>query len=76
MSFQDKIQNLIKSLEQRSDFSKDMALKRVVQLLKEANTQKDLQERKSLISRVAIDGTESWDTINLISTFMTSHTKS
>ena len=76
MNFQDDIQNFIESLEQRPDFSKDMALKRVVQLLKEAKTQKDLQERKSLISRVAIDGIESWDTINLISTFMTSKTKS
>jgi hypothetical protein len=75
MSFQDDLQNHILSLEQRPDFTKDMALRRVVELFKEVKSQSELRRQKSLINRVAIDGIESWDTINLISAFLTSHTK-
>ncbi len=75
MNFQEKLQTHIISLEQRPDFNEDMALRRVVELLKQVKSQNDLQQQKSLISRIAIDSIQSWDTINFISEFLTSNTK-
>lgn len=75
MNFQEKLQTHIISLEQRPDFNEDMALRRVVELLKQVKSQNDLQQQKSLISRIAIDSIQSWDTINFISDFLTSNTK-
>jgi len=75
VNFKDEIQIFIASLEQRPDFTNDIALSRVVQLLKEVDSQIDLQHKKGLINRIAVDGIESWETINLISSFMTSYTK-
>ncbi len=75
MDFKDDLQNHITILEQLPDFSKDMALRRVVELLKGVKSKGELQQQKSLISRISIDSIESWDTVNLISSFLASHTK-
>lgn len=75
MNFQETLQTHINSLQERPDFNEDMALRRIVELLKEVKSQSDLQHQKSLISRIAIDSVQSWDTINFISAFLTSNTK-
>jgi len=75
MNFQETLQTHINSLQERPDFNEDMALRRIVELLKEVKSQSDLQQQKSLISRIAIDSVQNWDIINIISAFLTSNTR-
>ena len=75
MNFQEDLNEYIAILEQRPDFGSDIALRHVVEILKEVKNEKELRKQKDLISRIAIDSIENWDTINLISTFIKSHAK-
>jgi hypothetical protein len=75
MNFQQDLNEHIAILEQLPDFNSDIALRRVVEILKEVKNEKELRKQEGLISRIAIDSIEDWDTINLISAFLKSHTK-
>ncbi len=75
MNFENRLEAHIVSLQQRPDFNEDMALRHVVELLKQIKSQDDLQRQKDLIVRIAIDSIQSSDTMNLIAAFLTSNTK-
>lgn len=48
----------------------DIALKRILEILLEIETEKELKKKKDLINRIAIDSVEDWKNINLISEFI------
>jgi hypothetical protein len=71
MEFNDDLKKLTDTLQQRDDYSTDPALKRVVDILKNVTSQSEFSIQQNLINRITIDGVESWETIQLISSFMT-----
>ena len=71
--FQNEIKSHIKLLESSTEYPKDFALKRVVEILKEVNTKSDLKRQKELINRIALDGVENWETIKEIGEFLKTH---
>ena len=75
MNFQEKLQIHIESLEKLSGFKEDMALRQVVEQLKQVRTQNDLKRYESSIRRISIDSIQNWETINIISEFLTINAK-
>ena len=71
--FYPKLNSFIKTLEMDSDFLKDHALKKIVEILKEINSKADLKKQKSLMNRIAIDSVQKWETINKIGAFLKEH---
>lgn len=70
IQFQNEIKSHIKILETTSEYPKDVALKRIVEILKEIKTKSDLKKQKDLINRIALDSVENWETINRIGEFL------
>ncbi|MDI6051336.1 hypothetical protein QLS31_16025 [Flavobacterium sp. XS2P24] len=70
MEFQNEIKSHIKMLETSAEYSKDYALKRIVEILNEVDTKSDLKKQKELINRIAIDSVENWETIKKIGEFL------
>ena len=64
----------INTLETSSEYKKDIALKRIVEILNGINSKSDLKKQKSLINRIALDSVENWNTINIIGDFLKTHT--
>lgn len=73
IEFQNEIKSHISTLETSSEYPKDTALKRIVEILKEINTKSDLKKQKGLINRIALDSVENWETIKTIGEFLKTH---
>jgi hypothetical protein len=73
MEFTEDLKAFVEILEKREDYSTDVAFRSVVELFKSLTSRTDLSRQKDLINRIVIDNVESWETINLISSFMTRH---
>ena len=70
LTFIEKKINLIENLKNTSEFSKDVALQRVVELLNNVNSVRELKREKGLINRISIDSIENWERINKIGSFI------
>ena len=66
MTFSEKKKYLLKSITESKEFEKDIALKRIVEIIKPIESEKAFKKNKKLINRIAIDSVENWDTIELI----------
>ena len=75
MNFNIRLQRFIESLEGRPEFNKDGALRNIVTLLRQIESQNELQEQKGLINHIVIDCVQDLDTINIIADFMSANTK-
>ena len=73
IEFKNAIKSHIKILEDSPEYPKDIALKRIVEILKVIKAESDLKKQKDLINRIAIDSVENWKTINTISEFLKTH---
>jgi len=67
--------DLLNHLKRTKEFPRDVALQRVVELLNELNTIKELKKEKGLINRICIDSVENWESINMIGYFINNHVK-
>ena len=72
MNFTKFKDELIEKLKNSSTYKNDIALKRIIEILQEVQTQKELNKKIDLINRIAIDSVEDWENINLISEFVNS----
>ncbi|MFI0426863.1 MAG: hypothetical protein ACH34V_07900 [Flavobacterium sp.] len=70
-----EIKSVIYQLETSTEYSKDLALKRIVEILKSINTKSDLRRQKDLINRIAIDSVENWESIKKIGEFIKYNSK-
>ena len=70
MNFSENKDKIIEKLKTSTTYKNDNALKRIVEILEEIKTPKDLNKYKDLINRIAIDSVEDWENINLISEFV------
>jgi hypothetical protein len=70
MNFEEKLQEFTHFLVTTKEYQSDVALQRVVEILKESKTERDLKKNVSLINRISIDSVENWDTINKIGAFL------
>ena len=67
---------MLVKLKTSTTYKNDNALKRIVEILEEIKTPKELNKYKDLINRIAIDSVEDWENINLISEFVNTGYKS
>lgn len=72
--FQIELKKHVNTLETSSEYGKDIALKRIVEILKGIKSKSELKKEKSLINRIALDSVENWNTINIIGDFLDTHT--
>ena len=72
--FQEVLKVHINMLKDLPEYRKDLALNRIVEILKEIESKSDLKKQKSLIYRIALDCVENWTTINKIGEFLNNHT--
>ena len=72
--FQIELKKHVNTLETSSEYGKDIALKRIVEILNGINSKSELKKQKSLINRIALDSVENWNTINIIGNFLNTHT--
>jgi hypothetical protein len=70
MNFEEKLQEFTHSLATTKEYQNDVALQRVVEILKATKTERELKKNVSLINRISIDSVENWDTINKIGAFL------
>ena len=70
LTFNEKKIDLIDYLKNTSEFSRDFALQRVVELLNNVNNIKELKKEKGLINRISIDSIKNWESINKIGFFI------
>lgn len=75
MTFNEHKIQLINKLQSSTDFKKDDALQRIVDILNDVNSIKDLKKKKGLINRISVDSVLSWDSINLILEFTDNYIK-
>lgn len=71
--FLNEVKSHINLLETSTEYPNDIALKRIVEILKEINTKSDLKKQKDLINRIALDSVENWETIKAIGEFLKAH---
>ena len=76
MNFSENKDKIIEKLKTSTTYKNDNALKRIVEILEEIKTPKELNKYKDLINRIAIDSVEDWENINLISEFVNTGYKS
>lgn len=74
MNFEEKLQEFTQSLVTTKEYQSDVALQRVVEILKETKTERELKKNVSLINRISIDSVENWETINKIGAFLKPYT--
>ncbi len=72
MNFAEKLEEFIHFLETTEEYAKDMALQRVVKIMKETKTQTELTKSISLINRISLDSVENWATVEKITSFLKS----
>jgi hypothetical protein len=60
-------------LEATPDFSRDSAVKRIVEILKGIHSKADLKQQERLINRISIDSVEKWETLYKIGAFLKEH---
>lgn len=75
MNFVEKLEEFTHSLETTEEYANDIALQRVVEIMKETTTQKDLKKNVSLINRITLDSVENWATVEKITAFLKSISK-
>jgi len=75
MTFNEHKIELIYKAENTPEFKKDIALQRVVEILKSIDSIKMLKKEKGLIDRICVDSVENWDTIELILSFTANYAK-
>jgi len=75
MTFNEHKIELINKAENTPEFKKDIALQRVVKILKTIDSIKMLKKEKGLIDRICVDSVENWDTIELILSFTANYAK-
>ncbi|MHB0756864.1 hypothetical protein [Polaribacter sp. M15] len=69
MTFEEQKIKFIEILTESKEYNKDVALQRIVEIIKSINTLKVFKKEKKLINRIAIDSVENWNTIELILNF-------
>ena len=69
MTFEEQKIKFIEILTESKEYNKDVALQRIVEVIKSINTLKVFKKEKKLIHRIAIDSVENWNTIELILNF-------
>ncbi|HJS00636.1 MAG TPA: hypothetical protein VJ780_06845 [Flavobacterium sp.] len=72
--FQEALKVHINSLKNLPEYNKDIALKRIVEILGKIDSKSDLKKQKNLINRIAIDSVENWTVINKIVEFLNNNT--
>ena len=75
LTFKKDLISFITNLENEDEYINDIALRRIVGILKEINSIEDLKYQRELINRVAIDCVTNWDTIHSIGNFIKDYTK-
>ncbi|MGO3156174.1 MAG: hypothetical protein ACTIJT_11550 [Mesonia sp.] len=69
MTFEQHKIKFIKTLTESKEYDKDIALQRIVEIIKPIHSLKNYKNEKDLINRIAIDSVENWNTIELILNF-------
>lgn len=69
MTFNEHKIELIKKVENTPEYKNDIALQRVVEILKSIDSVKMLKKEKELIDRICVDSVENWETIEYILSF-------
>ncbi len=75
MAFKENIIELINKLEIENTKAKDIALNKVIEILKTIDNLSDLKKEKGLIVRIVIDSVENMETGNTVLTFINNYTK-
>ena len=75
MTFNEHKIQLINKLQSTTNYKNDDALQRVVEILNEVESTKDLKKQKGLINRISVDGVLNWDSINLVLEFTNNYIK-
>ena len=70
MNFQENKDFLFEKLKSSTTYKKDIALKRIIEILEQIQTISELNKNKDLINRMAIDSVEDWNNINHIAEFV------
>jgi|TARA_B110000037_G_scaffold188099_1_gene219150 hypothetical protein len=69
MTFEQQKIKFIETLTESKEYNKDVALQRIVEIIKSINSLKIFKNEKKLIHRIAVDSVENWNTIELILNF-------
>ena len=69
MTFEQQKIKFIETLTESKEYNKDIALQRIVEIIKPIHSLKIYKKEKDLINRIAIDSVENWNTIELILNF-------
>ena len=69
MNQSNRVNQFVEVLENNTIYKCDVALRRIVEILKLSKTEKEVKNQRSLIDRLATDSVEDWGTVEEILIF-------
>jgi len=70
MKFKENLESFIKILESSPEFRRDKALQKVVEILKNSTSEKELHNHVPLLRHITIDSVENQETANKLFSFL------